>query len=81
MRAYAETNTYEAIGTTLATPSTTMASGLAQMLAPQGGYSVRHRAYDFFGDARRISYEVRRPERGMCRAYALCDWRSANFFA
>jgi len=34
-----------------------------------------------FGDPRRISYEVRRPERGMCRAYALFGWRSANFFA
>jgi hypothetical protein len=25
-----------------------------------------------FGDPRQIRYEVRRPERGMCRAYALC---------
>ena len=32
-----------------------------------------------FVDARRVSCEVRRPERGMCRAYALFGWRSANF--
>jgi len=44
MRTYAETT-----GTATATASTTMASGSAQMLAPQGGRSVRHCAYNFFG--------------------------------
>jgi hypothetical protein len=34
-----------------------------------------------FGDPRQSSYEVRRPERGMCRAFVLYGWRSANFVA